>query len=141
MVRMIMLFCSMALLADTPATQAEKEVLAAMNAWKQAMLIRDQAALEALYAPGLIYVHSSGKQENKTEAIEAVVNGKDRFESIDMENVSVSIFDTTALVKAKVIMRINSGTATNIITLDILHVWLKISSKWQMAARHATRLN
>jgi hypothetical protein len=30
------------------APKSEKEVLAAMNAWKQAMLTRDRAALQAL---------------------------------------------------------------------------------------------
>jgi ketosteroid isomerase-like protein len=141
MAKVLMLLCSIFLLADAPEARSEKEVLAAMNAWKQAMLTRDRAALETLYAPGLMYVHSSGKQENKAEAIEAAVAGKDRCESIDLEDIAVSIYGNTALVKAKVIMRINNGTATNTISLDILHVWIKMPSGWQMAARHATRLN
>ena len=113
MATMLMLLCSMFLLADTPEAKSEKEVLAAMKAWKQAMLMRDRAALEALYAPGLLYVHSSGKQESKAEAIEAAVAGKDRYEAIDLEDISVSVYGNTALVKAKVILRINSGTATS----------------------------
>ena len=143
MAKVLMLLCSMFLLADTPEAKSEKEVLAAMNAWKQAMLMRDRAALEVLYAPGLMYVHSSGKQESKAEAIEAAVAGKDRYEAIDLEDISVSVYGNTALVKAKVIMRINSdgGTATNTLSLDVLHVWIKMPAGWQMAARHATRLN
>jgi ketosteroid isomerase-like protein len=141
MIQMLMLAFSIAFLADTPTGKVEKEVLAAMNTWKQAMVSRDRAALELIYAPKLIYVHSSGKQENKAEAIEAAVNGKDRFESIDLEDTSVSIYGKTAIVKAKVIMRINNGTAINTLSLDILHVWIKMSSGWQMVARHATRLN
>ena len=141
MVQLLIVLCSMALLADTPEMMAEKEVLAAMNSWKQAMIARDRAALESLYAPKLIYVHSNGKQENKAEAIEAVVNGKDRFEAIDLEDISVTVYGSTVLVKAKVILHINSGTATSTLTLDVLHVWVKISSRWQMVARHALRLN
>jgi ketosteroid isomerase-like protein len=141
MATMLMLLCSMFLLADTPEAKSEKEVLAAMKAWKQAMLMRDRAALEALYAPGLLYVHSSGKQESKTEAIEATVAGKDSYETIDLEDISVFVYGNTALVKAKVLMRINSGTATNTLNLDVLHVWLKMPAGWQMVARHATRLN
>ena len=143
MAKVLMLLCSMFLLADTPEAKSEKEVLAAMNAWKQAMLMRDRAALEVLYAPGLMYVHSSGKQESKTEAIEAAVAGKDRYEAIDLQDISVSVYGNTALVKAKVIMRINNdgGTATTTLSLDVLHVWIKMPAGWQMAARHATRLN
>ena len=147
MAQVLMLLCSMFLLADTPEAKSEKEVLAAMNAWKQAMLMRDRAALEVLYAPGLLYVHSSGKRESKTEAIEAAVAGKDRYEAIDLEDISVSVYGNTALVHATVILRITgdsgggNGTATNTLSLDVLHVWIKTPAGWQMAARHAARLN
>jgi ketosteroid isomerase-like protein len=141
MAKVLLLLCSVFLLGDAPESKPEKEVLAAMNAWKQAMLARDREALDALYAPGLLYVHSSGKQENKFEAIEAAVAGKDRYESIDLEDLSVSLYGSTALVKAKVVMRINNGTATNTLSLDVLHVWMKMQAGWQMIARHATRLN
>ncbi len=140
MAKVLMLLCSMFLLADTPEAESEKEVLAAMNAWKQAMLMRDRAALEVRYAPGLLYVQSSGKQESKAEAIEAAVAGKDRYEAIDLEDISVSVYGNTALVKAKVIMRINSGRIQHAQS-GCLHVWIKMPAGWQMVARHATRLN
>lgn len=141
MVQMMLLFLSLAVFADTPEAKTEKEVLAAMNAWKQAIVARDRAALETLYAPGLSYAHSSGKQENKAQAIEAAINGKDRIESMDLTDVSVSSYGTTALVKARIAMRLNSGGTVSTISLDVLHVWIKISSRWHMVARHATRLN
>jgi len=112
-----------------------------MNTWREAMIARDRAVLEALYAPGLSYTHSTGKQENKAEAIEAVVNGKDRIESIELTGTSVSVYGTTALVKTKLIMRMNSGGTVNTLTLDVLHVWIRNPSGWQMVARHALRLN
>jgi ketosteroid isomerase-like protein len=141
MVQMMILFCSIAIFADTPEAKTEIEVLAAMDAWKQAVVARDRAVLETLYAPGLSFTHSSGKQENKAEAIEAAINGKDRIESMDLTDVSVSSYGTTALVKARIAMRLNSGGTISTINLDALHVWIKISSRWQMVARHATRLN
>ena len=142
MIHMLMLLCSMVSLSNPlPESKVEKEVLAAMNTWRQAMITRNRAALEKIYAPGLIYAHSSGKQENKVEAIEAVVNGKDRIESIELTDISVAVYGTTALVKAKVMMRMNSGDSASTINLDALHVWIKSASNWQMVARHATRLN
>ena len=137
----MLLFCLIMLAADTPEAETEKEVLAAMNAWKQAMIIRDRAALEVLYASGLTYTHSNGKQENKAEAIETAVNGKDRIESIDLSDISVSAYGTAALVKARITMRVNSGGSIGTLNLDVLHVWIKMSAQWQMVARHALRLN
>ncbi len=141
MIPMLVLFCSTAILADTPDAGAEKEVLAALNAWRQAMIARDRESLDLLYAPGLIYTHSNGKQENKAEAIEAVVHGKDRIESIDLEKGSVSTYGTTAIVKARISLRVNNGGTPTTLNLDVLHVWIKLSSRWQMVARQATRLN
>jgi ketosteroid isomerase-like protein len=141
MILLLLLFFALAPMGDAMESKTEKEVLAAMNVWRHAMVARDRAALESLYAPGLTYVHSNGKQENKAEAIEAVVTGKDRFESVDMEDISVSLYGTTALVRARITLRINDGTAVKTLILDVLHVWIKNDAKWQLVARHALRLN
>jgi ketosteroid isomerase-like protein len=141
MIPMLMLLCSIAGFAGDPDSKAQKEVLAAMNQWKQAMLARDRSVLEEIFAPDLSYTHSSGKQESKAQAIEAIVNGKDRYESIEMTDTAVSIHGATALVKAIIVMRINTGETTTTLNLDVLHVWIKSASRWQLVARHATRLN
>jgi len=137
----LILLCSILFSVAVPKAATEPGVLAAMNVWKQAMMARDRSALEALYAPDLIYIHSSGKRETKAEAIETVVHGKDRAESIELSDISVKEFGTTALVSARTVMRVNNGETVNVLTLDVLYVWIKSSSRWQLAARHATRPN
>jgi ketosteroid isomerase-like protein len=141
MVYALILLCSLAVPSGPSDSKAEKEVLAALNTWREAMVARDRAVLEEIYAPSLSYTHSDGRQENKAQAIEAVVNGKDRIESIELTGTSVSVYGTTALVKTKQSMRMNSGGTMNTLTLDVLYVWIKSSSRWQMVARHALRLN
>jgi len=128
-------------LADSPVAKVEKEVLAAMDSWKQAMIARDRVVLDRIYAPDLIYTHSNGRQESKTEAIESVVNGKDRIEAIEMAHTSVKVYGKTGLVKSKINLRLMSDGKSNTLNLDVLHVWIKISSRWWMVARQATRLN
>ena len=137
MLKTLVVLFSFAAFAGAAHPDAEKDVLAAMNKWRQAMVARDRAALDALYDPGLSYTHSNGKLENKPEAIEAVVNGKDRIESIEWSEISVKIYGTTAVVKTKLTMR----TAGNTLNLDVLYVWIKNSSGWRMVARQAIRLN
>jgi ketosteroid isomerase-like protein len=138
---LILVVSSFGMLAGSSNAKDEKEVLAAMQEWRQAMLSRDRAALELIYAPGLSYTHSNGRQENKAEAIEAVMNGKERIASIEMTNTSVTVYGKTALVKCKVDLGLNNEGKSSIISLDVLHVWIKFSSRWQMVARQATRLN
>ena len=141
MIHALILLCSLAALSGPSDSKAEKEVLVATNTWREAMVARDRAVLEEIYAPNLSYTHSNGRQENKAQAIEAVVNGKDRIESIELTDTSVSVYGTTVLVKTKQSMRMNSGGTMTTLILDVLYVWIKSSAGWQMVARHALRLN
>ena len=49
--------------------QAEKEAMAAMEAWRQALLKKDGAGLATLYHEDLRYGHSSGLVEDKKTAV------------------------------------------------------------------------
>jgi len=141
MIHVLVFLCALATFADSNISKAEKEVTAVMGAWRQAMVARDRAILEKLYAPDLTYTHSNGRQENKAEAINAVVNGKDRIEFIEIQDSSIRVHGSTALVKAKTILQMNSGGTKSTIHLDVLYVWMKNPSGWQLVARQAIRLN
>jgi ketosteroid isomerase-like protein len=122
------------------AAEPNKEVLTAMDNWKKAMIAKDGASLEKLYAPDLTYTHSSGKTETKAEAIAAVVNGKGKIEKIELADTTVRIYGKTALVKGKVTLTAATDSKQTTTALNILHVWVKNSSGWQLVARQAIRL-
>ena len=128
--------CSTAVFAAEP----DKEVLNAMDNWRKAMIAKDGAALEKLYAPDLSYTHSSGKNETKAEAIAAVVNGKGKTEKIEFADSTVRVYGNTALVKCKVTLIASTDGKQATTNLNILHVWVKNPAGWQMAARQAIRL-
>ena len=129
---------SMTLFAVDPKT--EKALLSVMDTWKQAMLTRDKAALEKLYTPDITYTHSNGKNETKAEAIDAVVNGKGKFDSIEFSGTTVRVYGNTALVKGRVVIKTSTDGKQAINNLDILHVLVKASSGWQIVSRQATRI-
>jgi ketosteroid isomerase-like protein len=118
---------------------AEKDVRAAMEAWRQARVQQDRAALESLYAPDLAFSHSSGKVENKKEAIDAVV--RVRMDPCELADVSVRVYGSTAVVWAQITLRRTTDGKPVTTILSVLHVWVKNSPGWQMVARQATRLN
>jgi hypothetical protein len=118
-----------------------KEIMDCMNSWKQAMVGRDQAIFERLYGAELLYTHSNGKMETKAEAIDAVLNGKIRFEEIDIADHSVRSYGNTALSKCKITMHMSTEGNKSTVLLDVLHVWIKDSGQWQLVGRQAVRLN
>jgi len=135
------------LLALTPrpsaaASAAEKEVLAAMDLWKRAMVKKDVAAFEAVFHPDLTYGHSSGLIENKTQAIDHVVKNATVYDDVRFADTKVSVTGNTALVTGKV-QYLKHPKDQKVIVQDlvVLSVWVKTAKGWQMRARQATLTN
>ena len=111
-------------------SNASKEVVAASDAWRQAMIKNDAAAQEKYMHPDLVYVHSNGRIQSKTD----VIAGKEVIKTMDFSETTVLVYGTTALIKAKVDQQGAAHTAH----LIVLHVWLKGPTGWQLIARQAT---
>jgi ketosteroid isomerase-like protein len=126
--------------APALAAPADKDVLAAMDAWKQAMLKKDKAGLEKVFHSDLTYGHSSGVIENKAQAIEHVVNGGGTYTAINLTDTKVVVHGNTALVTGKAeyheITKEKKETTANLV---VLSTWMKGAKGWQMIARQATK--
>ena len=132
--------CAGALLAADVLPNAEKEVLAAMEAWKKATMTKDKAALEKLLHDDLTYTHSNAHNESKADVIKAVTTGKASVESIVFSDTTVRVYGNTALVKGKVDITNSVDGKSTPNYLNILHVWLKGPHGWQLVGRQAVRL-
>src|SRR5438034_8719651 len=121
-------------------SKAEKDVMAAMDAWKAATMKKDGAALEKLLHPDLTYSHSSGQNQTKADVVKSVTTGKATTTGIDFSEPTVRVYGNTALVRCKVDMTNSTDGKSTTSHLNILHVWLKGSHGWQMVARQATKL-
>jgi hypothetical protein len=134
---LLCLFAStLAVLAAAGAPE-EKEVLAAMNVYKEAMIHNDAAVLDRILANDIAYVHSAGELQSKAGVIEAATKGKSIIERIDFSGTTVRIYGNTALVRGRVDLW---HSKTNIVHMNVLHVWIKGPEGWRMVSRQATRL-
>jgi ketosteroid isomerase-like protein len=121
------------------AGSAEKAVLAALDAWKEAMLKQDRPALEKLFHPDLSYGHSSATLQNKEQAIAGVVDGLG-WEAIDFAETTVRMQGNVAIVNGKTDMvQRNKNKPPSISKLIAITVWVKGAHGWQMIARQAVR--
>ena len=132
------LLAAVVLSAATP--DLKEEVLAAMEAWKQATMKKDGAALGKLLHPDLTYSHSNAHNETKADVLKSVAAGKATVEAIDFADTTVRVYGNTALVRGKVDIRNNTAGKSTTANLNILHVWVKGPQGWQLVARQATRL-
>ncbi|MBM3804273.1 MAG: nuclear transport factor 2 family protein [Acidimicrobiia bacterium] len=125
------------LLAGIPKPGAQKEVLAAQQAFADAVLKRDKAALERLLADDLIYVHSNSRLETKGEILEVISSGSTLYESIEFQEVTARQFDGIVVTTQKATIRTKQ---TGVANLFVTMVWVRQKGRWQLASRQASRL-
>jgi ketosteroid isomerase-like protein len=130
----LLLFCS----PMFGAGNAEKDVLAAIDAWKEAALKGDAEALGKLYHDDLAYTHSNAMTQNKAVAIAAETAPNGIYKGVKMRDVSVHVYGDSAIVEYKLDLTHFAGDTAH---LHEIMVWMKSAKGWQLLARHATKLS
>ncbi len=101
------------------------------------MIQKDGTALDKLLSSNLTYVHSGGQLETKSDAIKGITSKKTIVERVGFTGTTVRFYGDTTLVKCNVDVW---HSKTNIVHMNVLHIWTKSGSSWQMVARQSTRL-
>ena len=118
-------------------TAEEKEVAAAVEALRKAMVDSDKAALEKLAANELTYGHSAGKIEDKAAFVDNLTNGNSDFVTIDLTDQTISMVGNVALVRHTLTAKTNDGGKPGNVKLGVLIVWQKQGGSWKMIARQS----
>ena len=93
---------------------------------------KDEKTLNEIYADDVIYTHSSGLREGKTDYIKNTVSGKWNYQDLTLEELNVQPFGTTAIGTG----RVKIGANTLIYTV----VYLKRKGKWQLVNWTSTKM-
>lgn len=126
-----------ATMAQSPS---EKEVLAVVETMRKAMMSADKAALEKIASDDLSYGHSSGLIEDKATFVHSIVSGKFGFVKIAFPDLSVKVYDNTAVVRHKITGdTLNDGKPATV-NIGVLLILLKQKGEWKLVARQAYKL-
>ncbi|MDQ3292135.1 MAG: nuclear transport factor 2 family protein [Bacteroidota bacterium] len=118
----------------------EKQVAAAVETFKKAMISRDKNLLESITAEELSYGHSSGKVEDKAAFVNGVLNDPIHFNEIDLQDQTIRLAGNTAIVRhAFNAKTTNNGTPGEVKIRNLL-IWQKQKGQWKLLARQAFRL-
>jgi hypothetical protein len=121
-------------------SKAEKQVTAAVQQLRQAMLDANKEQLEAITADNLSYGHSSGKIEGKSSFVESLVTGVSDFITMDLTAEKITVSGNTALVRHNLTGNVKDSGVPNTVRLGVLLVWQKQHRKWRLLARQAYKL-
>lgn len=121
---------------------AEKEVAAAVEVLKKAIVDANKDQLESIAADDLVYAHSSGRVQNKAEFIAEIIDSQHiDYVSIELSDQTIKIAGDVAIVR-HIYSAVTStrGTPGNIKIGNML-IWQKQQGKWKLLARQAYKLS
>lgn len=121
---------------------AESDVLAQVEAWRKAVLAHDTKTLDKLMGDRVLYSHSNGRLETKAEFMKAWgPSGTANYDSVVLGQQTVEMYGNIAVVRGDItIDNAAKGAAKQHLKLNVMQIWEKGKSGWQMVARQATRL-
>ena len=103
-----------------------------------ATIAKDRATLESLFAPDLIYVHSSATAEDRATFVERACTGHYDYTALIPLARAWRVWGDTALCNGDVRIRVTvKGTPKEFVS-RYLQVWRRGPSGWQMASWQST---
>ncbi len=133
----ILLCCFLAFTVVKAQTKSEKQVAAAVETLKKAMIDGDRSELDAIAAEQLSYGHSSGVVQDKAAFVEAIASGKSDFVTIDLTNQTIQVSGNTAIVRHHLSAKTNDSGNPGNVELGIMLVFQKQHGKWLLLGRQA----
>jgi ketosteroid isomerase-like protein len=121
-------------------SKQEKNVAAAVEQLRTAMVDGNKTQLEKLVTDKLSYGHSGGKIEDKNSFVTNIANGNSDFVSIDLSEQTISVSGKTAIVRHILTAKTNDGGKPGDVHLRILLIWQKQGGQWKMIARQAVKI-
>jgi hypothetical protein len=125
---------------ENVSPEVRKEVLAAVDQWRQAALSKSRSGLEGILHDDLSYGHTTGDVLNKTQTVERGLAAQQSFTAIDLGSQQVRVYGNVALVTQTIAFHVSKDGAQSVANLSGLDVWIKGHHGWQLLARQLTRL-
>lgn len=122
-------------------SKQEKEVSAAVEVLKKGIIDADKDLLSSITADQLVYGHSNGKVQNKTEFISEILDTKTMdYSSIDLSDQTFQVSGNTAIVHAIYSAETISNGTPGHLKIGVMLIWQKLHGKWKLLARQAYKV-
>lgn len=121
-------------------TISENEISDAVTLLMKGITDADEGILHSITSDKLVYGHSSGKVQNKSEFISEVINGPLSYVNIELLDQTIKVSGETAIVRHIFKSEtLNDGVPGNLKIGNVL-IWQLQNREWKLLARQAYRL-
>jgi len=126
--------------SPAPVTGGDREVTAAAEQLRIAMIDPTRQTLDALVAEPLSYGHSGGKVDTKQSFVADLVDGRSDFVTIDLSDQTVALSGDVALIRHTLNAKTLDAGKPGTVSLKVLQVWQRQGGGWKLLARQAVRV-
>lgn len=118
----------------------EQHVLDLSKKKFQWMVAMQFDSLQAVLDDRMMFIHSNGWLETKTEFIHDIRSSKLRYKSIDIIEATARVYPGSAIIigRGKFVVTLDGKDLQ--LELKYTEVYIQQNGKWLLASRHANRL-
>ncbi len=118
-----------------------KEIEQIENARIKAMINGNYSVLDKILSEDLIYIHSHGKLETKTEFLNVLKSGKLKYKAIERGDLQIRPYDNVAVINGKAKLTVEYEGKEIIIPIRFTAVYKKSGGNWEMVNWQSTALS
>ncbi len=119
-------------------TDATTEILALEERRCAALIAKDFAALDELFAAEVLYTHSSGSRDNRASYLESLRSNALAYRSITRSGTEVAVYDGAAIIATGVTLEITSNGTDKTVNGRATITWVRDRGRWHFAAWQST---
>ena len=105
-----------------------------------AMAQKDVAALKNMLCKGLVYTHSSGRQDTKQTLLDGMENGTTVYTSMVPSDVKAQDFGNVVVLTGVAAISVNSRGKPNSFRVRFTDVYENQNGTWRMVTWQSTKL-
>lgn len=121
-------------------TQQEQTILKLSEKKFQWMIDMKYDSLESALDERMVFIHSNGWSETRTELIEDIKSGKLRYTTINVTEASARIYPGSAVVIGRGKFNVKLDGKDFEFDLKYTEFYIQKNGRWLLASRHANRM-
>ena len=127
--------------AQGAAAAAEQEVRRTIEKYRTALLQKDAATLERIWADDYTFTNGAGETHSKAERLANLKSGATSLDSIsEEEDMKVRVYGNVAVATSRVTIKGQYSGKQTSGQYRSIHVWVKGAAGWQLVANQITRV-
>lgn len=121
-------------------TAQEQRIIDLSKKKFQWMIAMNFDSLESVLDDRMVFIHSNGWPETKTEFINDIKSGKLRYKSIEVVEASARMYQGSAVIIGRGKFKVTLDGKDLDLELKYTEFYIQKNGKWLLASRHANRL-